>query len=73
MKLFKCLFYDYKDIFKIYQADHTYTTLKMTMDASAAKIMKAASEKNGITNNKGYTLCELRSSGGKYALKYQFS
>lgn len=54
------------DIFKVYCADHTYTTLKLTMDSACSKIITLAAEKLGINNNSGLVLCEVRSSGGNF-------
>ena len=51
------------DVFKIYCADHTYTTLKLPMDTKVKAIIKAAQFKLGI-HDKDLILCEVTSSGG---------
>ena len=52
------------DVFKIYCADHTYTTLKLPMDTKVKAIIKAAQIKLGV-HDRNLILCEVRSSGGK--------
>ena len=50
-------------IFKVYCADHTYTTLRVPMSTSAAQIVMAVSEKMCLGED--LVLCELKSTGGK--------
>lgn len=56
---------EFSDIFKVYCADHTYTTLKLRMDTQATKITNLAAEKLGLKSTNGIVLCEVRSNGGK--------
>lgn len=51
-------------IFKVYCADHTYTTLKMSMDTPASKIIALGAEKLGLKNDNTLALCEVKSNGG---------
>ena len=57
-----CYFYVLA-IFKVYCADHTYTTLKLPMEASVSRIVRYCAHKLGLGND--LVLCEVRSNGGK--------
>ncbi|XP_030846808.1 rap guanine nucleotide exchange factor 4 isoform X2 [Strongylocentrotus purpuratus] len=48
-------------IFKVYCADHTYTTLRVHMDTSVTNIIQTVSEKMCLGND--LVLCEVKSSG----------
>ncbi|XP_071484074.1 rap guanine nucleotide exchange factor 4-like [Diadema antillarum] len=48
-------------IFKVYCADHTYTTLRVSMDTSVTTIIQTVSEKMCLGND--LVLCEVKSSG----------
>ena len=50
------------DIFKVYCADHTYTTLKLSYDASVDIIMAHAAEKLCLGDD--LVMCEVKSNGG---------
>lgn len=51
-------------ICRLYCADHTYTTLKTTMDTKAEIIRNQAAEKLNLDNSVDYTLVELKSDNG---------
>ena len=55
----------FSDLFKVYWADHTYTTLRVSMDASVEEVVRQASDKLGISAGEELVLCEVKSSGGK--------
>ena len=66
--MLKFFFDIFKDVFKVYCADHTYTTLKLRMDVPASRIAKLAAEKLGLKVTNNLTLCEVRSNGGSNEL-----
>lgn len=51
------------DIFKIYCADHTYSTLKLRMDTTVEEIIQHASSKLCLGDD--LVLCEIKSNGGE--------
>lgn len=53
-------------IFKVYCADHTYTTMKMRVDTPASKIIRVAADKLGLRFDQpdDLKLCEVKSTGG---------
>ena len=53
-------------IFKVYCADHTYTTMKTRMDTPALKIIRIAADKLGLRCDQpdDLKLCEVKSTGG---------
>ena len=60
-------------ICRLYCADHTYTTLKTTMDTRAEIIRNQAAEKLNLDNSVDYTLVELKSDNGKQIeIEFQF-
>ena len=54
-------------IFKVYCADHTYTTMKMRIDTSASKIIRISADKLGLRSDQpnDLKLCEVKSTGGR--------
>ncbi|CAF0894833.1 unnamed protein product [Didymodactylos carnosus] len=58
-------------IFKVYCADHTYTTLKMTVDTLASKIVRLAADKLGLRSDlpDDLKLCEVKSTGERIVFK----
>lgn len=52
-------------ICRVYCADHTYTTLKMTMNTKVDSIKDQAVEKLNLDNTTQYMLVELKSDNGK--------
>ncbi|UXI16920.1 Kinesin light chain protein [Sarcoptes scabiei] len=53
-------------ICRVYCADHTYTTLKITMDTKAEIIKNQAAEKLNLDNRMDYSLVELKSDNERY-------
>lgn len=55
-------------IFKVYCADHTYTTMKMRVDTPALKIIRLAADKLGLRTDQpdDLKLCEVKSTGGLF-------
>ena len=56
----------------MYFADHTYTTVKVNMDATASKILAVTSDKVGLKidpNKNKYILCEVKSNGERIIFK----
>ncbi len=55
-------------IFKVYCADHTYTTMKMRVDTPASKIIRVAADKLSLRCDQpnDLKLCEVKSTGGLY-------
>ncbi len=53
-------------IFKVYCADHTYTTMKMRVDTPASRIIRLAADKLGLRSDQpdDLKLCEVKSTGG---------
>ncbi len=53
-------------IFKVYCADHTYTTMKMRVDTAASRIIRLAADKLGLRSDQpdDLKLCEVKSTGG---------
>lgn len=53
-------------IFKVYCADHTYTTMKTRVDTPALKIIRIAADKLGLRCDQpdDLKLCEVKSTGG---------
>lgn len=53
-------------IFKVYCADHTYTTLRMRVDTPASRIIRLAADKLGLRCDQpdDLKLCEVKSTGG---------
>jgi hypothetical protein len=53
-------------IFKVYCADHTYTTMKTRVDTPASRIIKVAADKLGLRSDQpdDLKLCEVKSTGG---------
>lgn len=53
-------------IFKVYCADHTYTTMKTRVDTPALKIIRVAADKLGLRCDQpdDLKLCEVKSTGG---------
>ena len=58
------------DIFKVYCADHTYSTLRLPMDATVAEIIAAARDKLCLGDDP--RLCEVKSNGGQYWTHFFF-
>ena len=62
-----------ENIFKIYFADHTYTTVKLTMEATAKQIIATVCDKVGLVNHNTeknqFALCEVRSNGDRFTFK----
>ena len=56
------------DIFKIYCADHTYSTLKLRMDTTVEEIIQHASSKLCLGDD--LVLCEIKSNGGGELSRY---
>ncbi|CAF1204041.1 unnamed protein product [Adineta steineri] len=58
-------------IFKVYCADHTYTTMKMRIDTPASKIIKVAADKLGLRCDQpdDLKLCEVKSTGERTIYK----
>jgi hypothetical protein len=54
-----------KGTIKVYSADHTSTTLKLSLDASTSKIISSACEALGLNETNRLILCEVKSNGGK--------
>ncbi|XP_064648532.1 rap guanine nucleotide exchange factor 4-like [Lineus longissimus] len=57
-----------EDIFKVFCANHTYTTLKLRMDASVEQIIQQAAEKIGLPDD-NLVLCEVKSNGERIEFK----
>lgn len=57
------------NIFKVYCADHTYTTLRDTMDCSVQEIIEQASDKLCLGDD--LVLCEVKSCGERVLFKKQ--
>ncbi|KAI1283781.1 Rap guanine nucleotide exchange factor 4 [Halotydeus destructor] len=55
-------------ITRIYCADHTYTTIKVSMDTTAKMVKMAAAEKLGLKND-DLVLAEVKSSGERLPFK----
>jgi Rap guanine nucleotide exchange factor 4 len=57
-------------IFKVYCADHTYTTMKMRVDTPASRIIRMAADKLGLRSDQpdDLKLCEVKSTGGLLVL-----
>jgi Rap guanine nucleotide exchange factor 4 len=55
-------------IFKVYCADHTYTTMKTRVDTPASRIIKVAADKLGLRCDQpdDLKLCEVKSTGGLF-------
>lgn len=53
-------------LFKVYCADHSYTTLKLPLIAQVSKIIKIAKQKLSLGSD--LVLCEVKSSGGLFYL-----
>ena len=51
------------DIFKVYCADHTYTTVKVRYDDTAQKVVEVAEER--LLLGEDCVLCEVKSTGGR--------
>lgn len=53
-------------IFKVFCADHTYTTMKMQIDTPASRIIKVSADKLGLKCDQpdDLKLCEVKSTGG---------
>ncbi len=62
-------------IFKVYCADHTYTTMKMRVDTPASRIIRLAADKLGLRSDQpdDLKLCEVKSTGGLFKMKNFFS
>ena len=60
--------FDFLVIFKVYCADHTYTTMKMRIDTSASKIIRVSADKLGLRSDQpnDLKLCEVKSTGGEH-------
>ncbi|XP_070564765.1 rap guanine nucleotide exchange factor 4-like isoform X3 [Ptychodera flava] len=56
-----------ENIFKVYCADHTYTTLRLPMDTKAGVIAQHAADKLCIGND--LVLCEVKSTGERVVIK----
>ena len=58
-------------IFKVYCADHTYTTMKMRVDIAASRIIRLAADKLGLRSDQpdDLKLCEVKSTGGLLAIE----
>ena len=52
------------DIFKVYCADHTYTTLKLPYDITVEAIMAQAADKLCLGDE--LVMCEVKSNGGRF-------
>ncbi|CAH1788290.1 unnamed protein product [Owenia fusiformis] len=63
----KCLKAGDENLFKVYCADHTYTTLKLPMIASVDDIISHAAEKLCLGND--VVLCEVKSTGERVLFK----
>ena len=59
------LFYAFRitDIFRVFCADHTYTTVALPYNATAQTIINAAEER--VLLGDDCILCEVKSSGGR--------
>lgn len=59
-------------IFKVYCADHTYTTMKMRVDTPASRIIRVAADKLGLRSDQpdDLKLCEVKSTGGLFPLVF---
>ena len=55
------------DIFRVFCADHTYTTLALPYKATAQTIVNTAEERVLLGND--CVLCEVKSSGGLFYIK----
>ena len=55
------------DIFRVFCADHTYTTLALPYKATAQTIVNTAEERVLLGND--CVLCEVKSSGGLFYVK----
>ncbi|CAG2191617.1 EPAC2 [Mytilus edulis] len=60
---------DDENIFKVYCADHTYSTLRDTMDCSVLQIVEQARDK--LCLGEDLVLCEVKSSGERVVFKKQ--
>ncbi|CAC5379061.1 RAPGEF4 [Mytilus coruscus] len=60
---------DDENIFKVYCADHTYSTLRDTMDCSVQQIVEQARDK--LCLGEDLVLCEVKSSGERVVFKKQ--
>ncbi|CAF1262174.1 unnamed protein product [Adineta ricciae] len=58
-------------IFKVYCADHTYTTMKMRVDTPASRIIRLAADKLGLRTDQpdDLKLCEVKSTGERLLFK----
>lgn len=58
-------------IFKVYCADHTYTTLKLRVDTPASRIIRLAADKLGLHCDQpdDLKLCEVKSTGERSIYK----
>ncbi|CAF0781884.1 unnamed protein product [Adineta steineri] len=58
-------------IFKVYCADHTYTTMKMRVDTPASRIIRLAADKLGLRSDQpdDLKLCEVKSTGERLLYK----
>lgn len=54
------------DIFKVYCADHTYSTLRLPMDSSVGEIVMSAKDKLCLGDDP--VLCEVKSNGGMHVV-----
>jgi Rap guanine nucleotide exchange factor 4 len=63
--------FSFKVIFKVYCADHTYTTMKMRVDTPASRIIRVAADKLGLRSDQpdDLKLCEVKSTGGLFKIK----
>lgn len=61
-------------IFKVFCADHTYTTLKMRVDTPASRIIRLAADKLGLRCDQpdDLKLCEVKSIGGASIFAFIF-
>nr|XP_006822120.1 PREDICTED: rap guanine nucleotide exchange factor 4-like [Saccoglossus kowalevskii] len=56
-----------ENIFKVYCADHTYTTLRLPIDSKASVIAQSAADK--ICIGEDLVLCEVKSTGERVVIK----
>ncbi|XP_071956083.1 rap guanine nucleotide exchange factor 4-like isoform X2 [Antedon mediterranea] len=57
----------HENIFKVYCADHTYTTVRVPMDSTCSHIIHIASDKLCVGDD--LVLCEVKSTGERIVLK----
>lgn len=61
----------FTDIFKVYCADHTYSTLRLPMDSTVGEIIASARDKLCLGDDP--VLCEVKSTGGQSTVVFTHS